>query len=265
MKLHKTTLFVLTALALTWALTPAGASDSSPGSSADAASAADAPKPDPQASPQETPAVTAAVPGLPFYKPPQLSKPTRTVGGGSRGVGDTTPALYAIVPNHVAQSASKQPSLFWYLDGLLPGKAVIEFTFIDDEAIAPLVEANLAKPDRPGLHRIDLSAYGVNLSPGKEYEWSVSIIIDPDDRSQDIVATGWIECVAQSDSLATRLASEGGDRSVHVFADEGLWYDALTALGDQMQRDPNDPQLMDVRSSLLRQVGLDRVATAPVL
>jgi hypothetical protein len=194
-----------------------------------------------------------------------LSKPTRTVGGGSRGVGDTAPALYAIVPNHVAQSASKQPSLFWYLDGELPRSAKIELTLIDDEAVAPLIETTLKNPDRPGLYRIDLADYGVNLSPGKEYEWSVSIVMDPADRSQDIMATGWIERVPRSDGLSARLASEGEDRSVHVFADEGLWYDALTALGDQMQRNPDDRELREVRSSLLRQVGLDTVATAPVL
>ena len=38
-----------------------------------------------------------------------------------------------------------------------------------------------------------------------------------------------------------------------------------TALGDQMQRNPSDAALSDVRSSLLHQVGLDEVATAPVL
>ena len=135
-------------------------------------------------------------------------------------------------------STSNQPSLFWYLDGVPPGSAKIEFTLIDDEGDTPLIEATLKKPDRPGLHRIDLSDYGVNLSAGKEYEWSVSIIMNPADRSQDIVATGWIERVARSEDLSARLASEGEDRSVHVFADEGLWYDALTALGDQMQRNP---------------------------
>jgi hypothetical protein len=210
-------------------------------------------------------AVSTPPPGMPMYKPPTMSMPTRTVGGGSRGVGDTAPALYAVVPNHVAQSASKQPSLFWYLDGETPGAAKIQFTLIDDEAIAPLIETNLAKPDRAGLHRIDLSDYDVNLLPGKEYEWSVAIVMDAKDRSQDIVATGWIKSVAASDDLKTRLSSEGVDRSVHVYAEAGLWYDALTALGDQMQRNPSDADLKEVRSSLLHQVGLDRVATAPVL
>jgi hypothetical protein len=266
MVIRETTLCVLTALAVIWVAAPVGAEDPSQPE----VGAKETPQPDQKAGakanePDLGPghAVSASPP--PIYRPPMLSKPTRTVGGGSRGVGDTAPALYAIVPNHVAQSTSNQPSLFWYLDGVPPGSAKIELTLIDDEAVNPLIETTLKKPNRPGLYRIDLADYGVNLSPGKEYEWSVSIIMNPEDRSQDIMATGWIERVARSEDLSARLASEGEDRSVHVFADEGLWYDALTALGDQMQRNPDDRELREVRSSLLRQVGLDTVATAPVL
>jgi hypothetical protein len=262
MVIRETTVCVLTALAVVSLAVSVRAEDTPQPVRKDSPSAG-AKSEEPIVGPGQ--AVSAPPPMMPTYRPPMLSKPTRTVGGGSRGVGDTAPAIYAIVPNHVAQSASRQPSLFWYMDGVPPGSAKIEFTLIDDEADTPLIEAALEKPDLPGLHRIDLADYGVNLSAAKEYEWSVSIIMDRADRSQDIVATGWIERVARSEDLSARLASEGEDRSVYVFADEGLWYDALAALGDQMQRNPTDPELKQVRSSLLRQVGLETVATAPAL
>ncbi len=266
MTIYKTILCTLAALAVAWVAAPVGAEDTSKQEpAAETATDTSAQKPPSLAADKAVSAPPPAAGGMPIYKPPMLGKPTRTVGGGSRGTGDSAPSLYAIVPNHVAQTASQQPSLFWYVDGVPPASAKVEFTLIDDESVDPQLEATLETPKRPGLHRIRLADHGVTLTPGNEYEWSVSIIVDPNDRSKDIVATGWIDCVARTDGLAARLASEGETRSVHVFAEEGLWYDALTALGDQMQRNPGDPELKEIRSSLLHQVGLDTVATAPVL
>jgi hypothetical protein len=219
-----------------------------------------------QPSQAKTPAVSVRAPArMPIYRPPKVGKPARSVGGGSRGPGDGFPALYALVPSHVGQTASSQPSLFWYVDDAPVPGARMEFTLLDEDGVKPLVEASLEGPKRAGIQRIRLSDYGVQLKPGTEYEWSVALIPDPKERAKDIVATGWIDRVERSGALNARLASEGSARSVYVFADEGLWYDALTALGDQMERNSGDPDLVKIRASLLAQVGLDAVATAPVL
>ena len=53
---------------------------------------------------------------VPVYRPPKLGKPRMTVGGGSRGPGKGFPALYVLVPDHVGQTTSSQPSLFWFVD-----------------------------------------------------------------------------------------------------------------------------------------------------
>ena len=55
---------------------------------------------------------------MPIYRPDAVGKPARTVGGGSRGPGDGFPALYALVPDHVARTASRQPALLWYIDAV---------------------------------------------------------------------------------------------------------------------------------------------------
>lgn len=199
---------------------------------------------------------------MPIYRPPKVGKPARSVGGGSRGPGDGFPALYVLVPDHVAQSASDQPSLFWYVSDIPKTPARFAFTLLDEEGIEPLVEATLEAPKRAGIHRIKLSDYDVKLEPGTEYEWSVSIVPDPGERAKDIVSTGWIDCVERPSGLDARLTSEGESRSIHVLADEGLWYDALTALGDRMKSNPDDPGLGEMRSDLLRQVGLESVASA---
>ena len=201
---------------------------------------------------------------MPVYKPPAMGVPARTVGGGSRGPGSGIPMIYAIVPNHVAHTSSQQPSLFWFVDKAPTPSAKLQFTLLDEDGVEPVVETALETPKDAGIHRIRLSDFGVELQAGREYEWSVSIIVDPDERAKDVVATGWIYCVERSDDLKSRLASEGEAGAIRVYADQGLWYDALTALGDRIEQSPGDPELTEMRSSLLQQVGLQDV-TARVL
>jgi Domain of Unknown Function (DUF928) len=194
------------------------------------------------------------------YRPPVVGKPARSVGGGSRGVRDRIPVVYVLVPDHVGQTTSAQPSLFWFIDRVPDPSAHVEFTLLADGEVDPVVEKQLAPPDRTGIHRIRLADLGVKLEPGKEYEWSVAVVMDPGNPSRDVVATGWIDRVERPE-LKARLDSSGGD-AVYVFAEEGLWYDALGQIGDDIDRAPNDKNLRDMRASLLEQVGLGAVVAS---
>jgi hypothetical protein len=214
-----------------------------------------------QASPDKDVAARPPATDMPVYKPPSVGKPARTVGGGSRGPGDGFPALYVLVPNHVARTSSQQPSLFWYVDDAPTPSSKLQFTLLDEDGVDPVIEATIETPKNAGVHRIRLSDFGVELQPGTEYEWSVAIIVDPNERAKDIVATGWMDCVEPSEDVKARLASEGKERAIHVYAEEGLWYDALTAVGDRMEQSPKeDAELVAIRTLLLRQVGLQNVA-----
>ena len=202
----------------------------------------------------------APVPPRVMYRPPAVGKPARTVGGGSRGATDKIPSLFAIVPDHVAKTASPQPALFWYVDRVPDASTRVEFTLHDEEGEEPLVQVDLETPTSAGLQRIRLSEHGANLVPGAEYEWSVALVIDPDQRSKDIVVTGWIDCVDPSPTIVSRLELQGEAWRAAIFAEEGVWYDAFAALSDQIDRDPKNPLLTKQRSDLLDQAGLDLAA-----
>jgi len=196
------------------------------------------------------------------YQPPKLGKPARSVGGGSRGSSDTIPSMYLLVPDHVGQTISASPSLFWYVDRVPESSVRIEFTILDEDSIAPLFETTLPAPAAPGLQRIRLAELGVDLAPGSEYEWSVALILDPDERSKDVVATGWIDRVEATSALTSRI--EGGGDAAAVYAEAGLWYDALTAISDEIDRHPGDSGLRQQRADLFRQVRLDEVADSSI-
>jgi hypothetical protein len=209
--------------------------------------------------------VSAAPPASSFlelvYVPPNLGRPARTTGGATRGSNKKIPLMFALTPDHVGQTVSAQPSLFWYIERVPDASMQLEFTLFDQLSDEPEVETTLAALDRAGIQRIRLADYGVTLEPGTEYEWAVTLVVDPERRSKDVVVTGWIDRIEHSGRLAARLESEGNARSAVIYAEEGLWYDLFAALNDQIDGNPADAKLLTQRNDVLRQVGLNKVTT----
>jgi hypothetical protein len=213
---------------------------------------------------EELQPVDAAPPTRPplqlLYVAPDRGKPVKPTGGATRGSNKKIPLMFALTPDHVGQTVSAQPSLFWYLDRTPDASMRIEFALFDQASDEPEVEAELAAPKRAGIQRIRLADYGVELKPGSEYEWSVTLVVDPAKRSKDVVVTGWIDRIEHSGQLATRLESESDTRAAAIYAEEGIWYDSFAALNDQIDGNPSDANLRTQRIDVLRQVGLDQVA-----
>ncbi len=213
---------------------------------------------------KEIQSVDAAPPARPLqllYVAPDRGKPVKPTGGATRGSNKKVPLMFALTPDHVGQTVSAQPSLFWYLDRTPDASMRIEFTLFDQASDEPEVEAALTAPESVGIQRIRLADYGVELQPGAEYEWSVTLIVDPEKRSKDVVVTGWIDRIEQSGPLTARLESESDMRAAAIYAEEGIWYDSFAALSDQIDGNPGDANLRTQRIDVLRQVGLDQVAT----
>jgi hypothetical protein len=114
-----------------------------------------------------------------------------------------------------------------------------------------------------GIHRIRLADYPVKLEPGVAYRWSVTVVPDPDRRSRDILASGTIERVEPSPALAARLQSARKDDLPFIYAEEGIWYDALAALSDLIDSAPEDADLHRQRAALLTQARLPQITAGP--
>jgi hypothetical protein len=190
---------------------------------------------------------------LPVYQLPEVGKPRRRVGGGRRGLPQDQPEVVQLVPQHVGRTVSAQPKLYWYLSSV-PSKDIrVELTLIDEESIEPVLDVPIDRPTEPGLHKIDLGKYGVKLSPGQDYQWSVALVVDPSQRSLDVVSTGWIRRVAPPADLKARLAASP-ENAAAIYASEGLWYDALDATAQLGAS--NDPRFQPHLTALLQQVDI---------
>jgi len=163
-----------------------------------------------------------------------VGKPRRRVGGGRRGPATDLPEVFTLVPDHVGLTLSEQPHLYWYLSADGPGTVTFELTLIDEESIDPVVDTHISQPARAGLQRIDLSEHGVSLALGQEYQWSVSLVVGGDERSRDVVSTGWIERVSPSAALQASLEQTPPEQRAAVYGEAGIWYDMVASLIEQL-------------------------------
>ena len=198
----------------------------------------------------ESPPVDAQPPVL--YQPPRRGAPARDrVGAGITRGATALPTPLALAPDHVGLTVSASPSLFWHIDAL-PGDGVaLVFAVTDETSVTPLAEVGLDAPKGVGIQRLRLADHGIELAPDTEYMWSIALVADADNRSEDVVSTGFIRRVARPETLAA-TSRDGVD-----FAQAGIWYDALEALSDEVDAGPDDRKARFLRSALLRQVKLD--------
>jgi hypothetical protein len=182
------------------------------------------------------------------------------VTGGSRGNGDSTITLDVLAPDETGLTTQEQPSLLWYQSK--PAQAKFELTLLEENKPKPLLQVKANGNGRAGVQRIKLSDHNVKIAPGVEYQWVVALVTDPDNRSSDLVASGVIKRVEASADLKGKIAGATPSTLPGVYAEAGIWYDALSVLTDEIEADPGNKSLRDTRADLLRQVGLKAAAEA---
>jgi hypothetical protein len=207
--------------------------------------------------PESQPKAATTTVAVPTYQPPLRGAPGGRIGGGTRGSGREVFVLTVLAPDHTALTVSEQPSLYWYISS--PTSLSIELTVMDLRTTQPVLETRLAGPVTPGVHRIRLADHGVRLEPGVPYRWFVAIVPDSNRRSRDILAGAAIERVAPPQGLPAKLAQARKEEAASLYAEAGVWYEALAAISEQIDSAPNDAMLRKQRATLLAQVGLPPV------
>ncbi len=208
----------------------------------------------------QAPKPLAHAPKIPVYKPPRRGAPApgRRVGGGTRGTNKSLPVVSVLAPDHTGLTVQEQPTLYWFASAVVHAPIEIELTVIDGEGIQPLLETRLDPPTQPGVQRVRLADYGVRLTPGERYQWSIALVLDPKHRSKDITAIGAIKRIKRSE-VGSPLPDGANTDALYRYAGAGLWYDAVMAISDQIDAAPEDVDLRSKRAGLLKQVGLSEV------
>jgi uncharacterized protein DUF928 len=203
---------------------------------------------------------------MPAYRPPLRGAPGGRVGGASRGTFKVTaplPTIELLAPgDHAGLTANPTPSLYFFASG--PVIWPTRFTISAPGRPDPVLDATIPPPDAAGIYRLDVADYRVRLDPGIVYTWSVSAILDPQNRARDIVASANLMLSTPDSTAENAIEDASPVRRAALCARDGLWYDAVAAA---VAAAPADRHVgLD---ALLSEVGLDeplafdRQATAP--
>ncbi|MEM7016272.1 MAG: DUF928 domain-containing protein [Pseudomonadota bacterium] len=198
---------------------------------------------------------TAIADEAPTYKPPAVGAPTRRVGGGTRSAG-TPPLLAVLAPESTGYTTQAQPTLYWATSKVLsePFSITINVNNPDMPILETIASQNVMVSS-PGIQSFSLAEHGITLKPNMDYEWAVTIVSD-DVAMKTAFTAGTIKHVESSDTLAKRLESAKDKETPYIYAEEGIWYDAIHALSNLINQSSGDASLMQARISMLKQVNL---------
>jgi hypothetical protein len=158
-----------------------------------------------------------------MFKPPQLGAPsTPTVGGGTRGISGLkkpVATIQLLASKKTGLSSSATPTLYWYMPKVSANN--VKLTVRQDENTA-LLEKNIGAVKTAGLQTIHLADYGMSLTAGQDYTWSITVEGDPEQGAADLFASAVIRYVVPVTPL----------KDVAQMAAEGYWYDTVAQLVD---------------------------------
>lgn len=198
-----------------------------------------------------------------FEPPPGRDAPRGgTAGGGSRPVGGAclsnpsakSNSFKALVPGrHLGLTQSDRPNFF--VDIPQTTAQTAEFSLFDEQlngiyqVSVPISQA--------GLVSIGLPDTAPSLAKDKPYYWTVALICNPSDRTDDWVVGGWIERAEPSATLKQQLANVTALERVSLYAQQGYWYEALNTLVELQRTQPHHPVIATTWAKLMNSVGLE--------
>jgi hypothetical protein len=141
--------------------------------------------------------------------------------------------MTALVPSqNFGYTLAAYPTFFIYVPQFYSENAVAAEFILSDADDNELYRANFQTAKTSGIISLSLPA-SANLPPlevGKDYHWSFALVCDASDRSADVVVDSWIQRTTPTAELATQLQTATAEQQPAIYAQRGIWYDALNSL-----------------------------------
>lgn len=174
--------------------------------------------------------------------------------------------LTALTPSsNIGATLAAYPTFFFYIpDVNLEG---VEGEFIlktqDDQEIYKEI---VALPAGDSIVKVKLTPTRAlpPLEVGKSYYWIFSLLLDKVDRSGNTDVAGWIKRIEPNSAIKNQLVAATDKEKPAIYANNGIWYEALTSLANLHCASPNDKTINANWRSLLQQVELTEIAKKPL-
>lgn len=202
------------------------------------------------------------------FDPPGEGTPSDTAGGASRGgCPDDSPAINPpITPlkpvKHSGLTVAEHPTFFVYVPQTVAQKAVF---ILKDEQEDYFYQKTISIPRTAGVVSFRLPDDAPAIESGKTYNWSFIMMCGQSIGPSSPMAEGQIQRIEPKPELLGQLNNLSPLERAALYGKNGLWYDTLASLAEQMRSQPNDSTLISTWEKLLQSVGLDTIATKPLL
>ena len=204
------------------------------------------------------------------FKPPGDQAPTQSTGGASRDGGQcfsnatkTSASVTPLMPNtNHGLTLAERPTLFVHVPQTTAKEA---FFSLQDEQSNEHYQTTLLLPDKPGVIGVKVPDDAPALQTGKNYKWSLVIVCDEELEPDSPGVSGWIRRVEPNPSLVNQTKLAASLESTSKLAEAGIWYDALSTLAQLRRSQPENQTLTKDWQELLKSVGLDAIATEPLI
>jgi hypothetical protein len=215
--------------------------------------------------------------------PPDRGAPGDRGEGASRGdCAASNHPLTALVPsyeqtlNSAGESialtqvwgltTAERPSFWFYLPYDRQWIQEIEFV-LQTEQNQNLDRIPISIPATAGIIRVQIPPTASPLQPGIPYRWffKVRVACNPAQPPTLSYVEGWVERVELDEAWNDRLRQASLLQRAELYAEQGIWYDALTTLAELHRDRPDDAAIAADWTALLRSIGLEHLATQPLL
>lgn len=217
--------------------------------------------------------------------PPSRDAPGNRGGGAGRSCGVGSQTLMALVPEYQealpsggsiikvwGTTIAERPT-FWFHVPYEKGAIVsLEFVLQDNSRPAKdLYRTAVIPSDTPGIISIHLPETVSPLETGKLYQWFLKARVQCASNQSNVKVIvmqdqvyGWVQRIKPSTDLMTQLNQDTPQKRADLYAQNGIWFDALTTLGELYLANTSNASLENW-NNLLQAVGLEKVATKPIV
>jgi hypothetical protein len=198
---------------------------------------------------------------------PAVGTPRRREGAAVRGGCDRiaekpVPLLPTTEP---VLTAAKYPTFFVDLPKSSAKEA--ELFLLSSDKEREVYKTTVTLPHKPGIVSFSFPADGTMppLEVGKNYYWQLSVVCGSQDQEEYMLIEGPVQRVELNPNLVDKLKKAPPREHPAIYAEAGIWYDAITSLAQLRRSSPNDSTLAADWAELLKSVGLDAVAQIPLI
>jgi Domain of Unknown Function (DUF928) len=142
------------------------------------------------------------------------------------------------------QTTSARPTL-WFFMPYTDRTTKLEFSLQDDRE-ENIYSSRIPAPKTPGIISVRIPVSQKPLQVNQKYRWKLTAKIYCDKGITEKYTMGWVSRVNSSNS-------------------DGIWYDNVTILAQQLLLAPNNVQLKQDWNNLLNSANLEKIANYPLL